>query len=130
MSFEIKKEEWPKFLDTLGKRRYEWMTRIEVLNSEIGDQVLSDGLSLNGITVERSGDRTSIDISVGENAGSHQTHHVINPTRIAFLAAADNHGDVVDIEEDDGTKTLITFIEPMGIITGYFSEFDVVAATC
>ena len=126
MNFEIKKEEWAKFLAALGKRRYEWKTRIEVLNSEIGDQVLTDGLPLNGITVETKSDRTSIDISVGENTGSHQTHNIINPTRIAFLAAAGNHGDVVDIEEDDGTKTLITFIEPMGIVVG-FAEVKMVA---
>lgn len=129
MNFEIKKEEWPNFLDALGKRRFEWKTRIEVLNSEIGDQVLTDGLPLNGITVETKGDRTSIDISVGENTASHQTHSIINPTRVAFLKAADNHGDVVDIEEDDGTKTLIAFIEPMGIIIGY-TEVDMVASTC
>ncbi|MGB7210569.1 MAG: DUF5335 family protein [Pyrinomonadaceae bacterium] len=127
MNFEIKKEEWPKFLDALGKRRYEWKTKIEVLNSEIGDQILTVGLPLNGITVETKGDQTSIDISVGENTASHQTHNIINPTRIAFLGAADNHGDVVDIEEKDGTKTLITFIAPMGIIVGY-TEVEMVAA--
>ena len=127
MNFEIKKEEWPKFLDALGKRRYEWKTKIEVLNSEIGDQILTVGLPLNGITVETKGDRTSIDISVGENTASHQTHNIINPTRIAFLGAADSHGDVVDIEEEDGTKTLITFIAPMGIIVGY-TEVEMVAA--
>lgn len=129
MNFEIKREEWAKFLDALGKRRFEWKTKIEVLNSEIGDQVLTDGLPLNGITVETKGDRTSIDISVGENTASHQTHNIINPKRIAFLGATDNNGDVVDIEEDDGTKTLITFIEPMGIIVGY-TEVEMVAATC
>ena len=126
MNFEIKRENWADFFDSLGKRRYEWTTKIEVLKSEIGDQVLTDGLPLNGITVETVGDHTSIDISVGEGTGSHQTHNINNPTRVAFLAAADNHGDVIDIEEEDGTKTLITFIEPMGIIIGY-SEVDMVA---
>lgn len=124
MNFEIKKENWAEFFDTLSKRRYEWKTKIEVLASEIGDQILTDGLPFNGITVETNGDRTTIDVSVGENTESHQTHNIINPVRVAFLAAADNHGDVIDIEEDDGTKTLITFIEPMGIIVG-FTEISV-----
>lgn len=126
MNFEIKREEWAKFFDALGKRRYEWKTKIEVLNSEIGDQVLTDGLPLNGITVETKHELTSIDISVGDT-GDHQTHNIKNPTRVAFLASGDNHDDVVDIEEDDGTKTLITFIEPMGIIVGY-TEVDRVAS--
>jgi hypothetical protein len=128
MNLEIKEEEWADFFDTLGKRRYEWTTKIEVLGKEMGDQVLTDGLPLNGITVETKGDFTSIDISVGENTESHQTHNIKNPSRVAFLAAADNHGDVIDIEEEDGTKTLITLIEPMSILIGYM-EANIMATT-
>jgi hypothetical protein len=119
MNFEIVKEDWALFFESLGKRRFEWITKVEVLNSEMGDQMLTDGLPLNGITVETRGDRISIDISVGENTDAHQTHNILNPVRVAFLAADNEHGDVIDIEEEDGTKTLITFIEPMGIIAGY-----------
>ena len=127
MNFEIKKEQWTGFFVALGKRRYEWKTKIEVLNSEIGDQILTDGMPLNGITVEARGNNIAIDISVGDNTEFHLTHNILNPTRVAFLEAADNQGDVVDIEEDDGTKTLITFIEPIGIIIG-FTEIKMVAA--
>ena len=127
MNYEIKRENWADFFKSLSKRRYEWKTRIEVLNPEMGDQTLTEGLPLNGVTVETYGDRTSIDISVGENTDAHQTHNVHNPSRVAFLAAADNHGDVIDIEEEDGTKTLITFIEPMGLLIGYL-EIDIAAA--
>ena len=122
MDFEIKKENWIDFFESLSKRRFEWKTRIEVLSPNMGDQVLSEGLRLNGITVEQIDDRISIDISVGENTDAHQTHNIQNPTRVAFLAAADNHGDVIDIEEPDGTKTLITFVEPMGILIGFIEE--------
>lgn len=119
MNFEIKKEDWANFFESLSKRRYEWITKVEVLNSEMGDQVLTDGLPLNGVTLETNGERISIDISVGENTDAHQTHNILNPVRVAFLAAEANHGDVIDIEEADGTKTLITFIEPMGVLVGY-----------
>lgn len=127
MNYEIKKENWRGFFESLSKRRFEWKTRVEVLKSEMGDQVLTEGLPLNGITLEARGDRTFIDISVGEDTKFHQTHNILNPTRVAFHAAADNHGDVIDIEEVDGTKTLITLIEPMGIIVGYV-ETEVIAA--
>ena len=119
MNFEIVKDDWALFFESLGKRRYEWTTKVEVLKSEMGDQVLTEGLPLNGMTVEKRGDRISIDISVGENTEAHQTHNIENPVRVAFLPAETNHGDVLDIEEEDGTKTLITFIEPMGILVGY-----------
>jgi hypothetical protein len=126
MNFEINKEDWAMFFDSLSKRRYEWITRIEVINGEIGDQVLSDGMPMNGVTVERRGDRTNIDISVGME--DHQTHNILNPTRVSFLAADDAHGDIVDIEEEDGTKTLITFIEPMGVLVGIREESIIAVA--
>lgn len=122
MHFELKKEDWGRFFDNLSKRRYEWKTEIEVLSPEIGDQILSNGLPFNGITVEAIGEGITIDISVGENTEHHQTHNIQVPSRVAFLAAEANHGDVVDIEEASGTKTLIRFIEPMGIAVG-FTEF-------
>lgn len=127
MNAEIKKEDWVKFLESLSGRRFEWKTKIEVLSTEFGDQILSDDLPLNGITIETRGDSSAIDISVGENTEAHQTHRIENPSRIAFLAADSSHGDIIDIEQKDGTKTLITLIEPMGIMVG-FAEFNMVTA--
>ena len=96
------------------------------MNTDIGDQVLTEGLPLNGITVETAGDRTSIDLSVGENTDSHQTH-TINDSSKVIVASDENQGDVIDIEEADGTKTLITFIEPMSIWIEYI-EVDIATA--
>ncbi len=127
MNVELKKEDWGRFFNNLSKRRYEWMTKVEILNPEIGDQTMSNGLPLNGITVETHGDRISIDISVGETKGNHQTHNIVNPTRVAFLPGDGVHDDVVDIEEEDGTKTLIRFTEPMDILFG-FAEYEVQTA--
>lgn len=123
MKSELKKEDWGRFFDTLSKRRFEWRTEIEVVGENVGDQTLSEGLPLNGITVETIDGRTSVDISVGASTGHHQTHNISNPVRVAFLAGDNFSGDVVDIEEADGTKTLIRFIEPMGLLVG-FAEYE------
>ncbi len=40
------------FFDDLSKRRFEWQTKIEVIKESIGDQILAEGLALNGITLE------------------------------------------------------------------------------
>jgi hypothetical protein len=127
MNTEIKKEDWGKFFDHLSKRRFEWVTEIEVLDPEMGDQTLSNGLPLNGITVESIGDNTSIEISVGETVGHHQSHTIRNPTRVAFLEADAGNCDVVDIEEATGSKTLIRLIEPMGVLIG-FSTYEMAVA--
>lgn len=127
MNFEIQKDKWSKFFDSLSKRRFEWKTEVEVLNSRIGDQTLSISLPLNGVTVENIGEGVTIDISVGDPTGSHQTHNIKDPTRIAFLLAEASRGDVVAIEEADGTKTLIRFVEPARLLLG-FTEIEIVAA--
>ncbi|MEQ1606280.1 MAG: DUF5335 family protein [Pyrinomonadaceae bacterium] len=127
MSYEIKQDEWKKFFDTLSKRRYEWKTEIEILSPNLGDQTLNAALPFNGITLEGEGTQMSLDVSVGENTEMHQTHIIVNPTRVAFLASVDNRGDVVNIEEADGTKTLIRFVEPIDLLVG-FTRIDVVAA--
>lgn len=126
MNTEIQINKWSEFFETLSKRRFEWKTSVEVLGPDLGDQMLSDGLPFNGITMEKR-EIPAISISVGENPDAHQTHRISEPTKVAFLEADNSHGDIVEIEEKNGTKTLITFIEPRGILIG-FAEFEGVAA--
>jgi hypothetical protein len=128
MNYEIKKDEWKSFLVDLSRRRYEWKTNAEVLTPDLGDQVLSDGLPFNGITLEHGDDGDTIVISFGENTDVHQTHCIGDPTRIAFLEA-ENGDEVLDIEEADGTKTLIRFIEPMGMLVGRLCDVSTMVVT-
>jgi hypothetical protein len=127
MNIEIKKEYWREFFESLSKRRFEWKTKIEVLNIETGDQILSAGLQLNGITVEQNGETTILDISVGAHTDQHQTHNIKKPAKITFVPAQGHHGDLINVEESNGTYTLITFIEPIGLLAGFF-EMSVAAA--
>ena len=127
MNYEIKKEDWANFFNDLSKRRYEWKTNVEVLSPEMGDQILTDGLPFNGVTLEEEDGEQTIVISVGENTENHQAHSIKSPVRVAFLATPTNRDEVLDIEETNGTKTLIRFVEPMGVITGYFAEMDMIA---
>ncbi len=128
MKSEINRTEWTSFFDALSKRRFEWLTKVEVLKGDIGDQVLTEGLPLNGITVEKRGDNITIDLSVGENTDSFFTHLIKDPLTVEFVAAFGSHGDIINIEEQDGTKTLIQFIEPMGIVVGY-TETEYISVT-
>ena len=117
MNYEIKKSEWKSFLVDLSQRRYEWKTTAEVLTPDFGDELLCEGLPFSGITLEQAVDGDTLVISFGEYSDSHLTHCIGNPTRLAFLEAA-NGGEVLDIEEADGTKTLVRFIEPMRMSIG------------
>lgn len=127
MTLEIPEKEWNRFFDDLSRRRFEWRSKIEVISDSIGSQILSEDLPLVGITVEEKNGAKVIEIAVGEETAQHQTHNIDNPSKIAFLSDEDNIGGIVEIEEDDGTKTLIHIIEPMPLIFGY-TEFEVVSA--
>jgi len=123
MTLYLPKERWAQFFNDLSKRRFGWTTKIEVMNDSIGDQILSEHLALNGITVEQNGDESTIEISVGEDT-THQSHSIVNPTKVAFLDDDENIGSIVEIEEENGTKTLVHIISPMPVIVSY-SEYEI-----
>jgi hypothetical protein len=120
MTINLPKEKWLQFFDDLNKRRFGWSTKIEVMNDSIGDQVLSEGLPFNGIVLNNN----TIQIAVGNEAKQHQTHNISNPTKVAFLYENEKGGGIVEIEEENGTKTLIHILEPMSVIISY-SEYEI-----
>lgn len=126
MTFEIPETSWNQFFTDVSKRRFGWETKIEVLDESIGDQILSDGLTLNGITFEEKAGKREIEISVGKTAEQHQTHTISNPTKTTYLGEHRHLGGVIAIEEENGVKTLISLITPMPVYVDYFSreEFD------
>lgn len=128
MTSEVPKKDWKMFLDDLTKRRFDWQTKIEVFNEDIGSQVLDEGLPLGGITCEQDGDDTVIEIFVGSDDDHHQAHNIKNPTKIAYLGEDDKPSGVVEIEEMDGTKTLVHIIQPMPIVIKYVETRESSAA--
>ena len=123
MTLDIPKEKWAQFFSDLSKRRFGWTTKIEVMNDAIGDQVLSENLPLNGITAEQTDDEITIEIAVGVNT-THQSHTIVNPGKVGFLGVDERAGGFIEIEEANGTKTLVHIIEPMPIMVSY-TEYEV-----
>ena len=119
MTIEIPKEKWAQFFNDFSKRRFGWETKIEVLQESLGDQILSEGLPLNGVIFEEKSGRSEIEISIGENTEQHQTHNISNPTKVSYLSENEFRGGVVEIEEENYTKTLIRLINPMPVAVGY-----------
>ncbi len=119
MNYAIDDKEWPRFFEELSRYRYGWKTAIEILNSDVGGQVLTEGLALNGVTAAKANGKPGIEISIGLSAEAHQTHTLRQPVRVSLFAGTEAHRDVVSIEELDGTQTLIRFIEPRGLLLAF-----------
>ncbi len=128
MTIEIPKDKWAHFFDDLSKRRFGWETKIEVLNESVGDQVLNEGLSLNGFTFEEKSGRHEIEIAVGETTEQHQTHIISNPKKVAYWNEGRFLGGVIEIEDEENTKTLVSILNPMPIYLGY-ADYEIVMAS-
>jgi hypothetical protein len=129
MTIEIPQEKWSEFFNDLSRRRLGWTTRVEVLNEDAGDQILSDGLPLNGVTFEEKAGRREIELSIGETADRHQTHVIANPLKVEFLRNGDFEGGVLEIEEESGTRTLVSLLNPMPVFVGYENYAIVMASS-
>lgn len=128
MTKKIPADKWRKFFDEASKRRFDWLVDVEIINEEIGDQILDRGLPLVGITADDRRENVVIEIAVGEKTGQHQTHSIINPQEVAYLSNKDDAGGTVEILENDGTKTLIHFLRPMPLALDYTKEKKIAAA--
>jgi hypothetical protein len=121
MTLNIPRDEWHNFFDDLTKRRFEWKTSLEVINREIGNQMLNEGLPLEGITAETENGAIVVEILFGNDPEQHQTHNIFDPVQVAFLPNEKDAGGILEIEEKDGTKTLMRILEPMPVESGYGS---------
>ncbi|MBX7172176.1 MAG: DUF5335 domain-containing protein [Pyrinomonadaceae bacterium] len=128
MTIDIPKEKWIDFFNDLSKRRFGWETKVEILNKEVGDQILVNGLPLNGIIFEEKSGKPQIEISVGENIDQHQTHNLMIPNKVGYLDEGNFLGGVVEIEDEKGTQILIKLLNPMPIYLGY-TDYQIVMAS-
>lgn len=112
MTNEIHINQWKQFFDEESRSKLDWLTKVEVLSPENGDQILSEGLPLGGLTYEEKDNSPRIEIIVGKNTAHHQTHNIPAPTKVYFRRADENSAGTIEIEEADGTKTLVYLTEP------------------
>lgn len=109
---EIPRERWADYLNALSNREKDHPVSIRVEGREIGDQMMSQGLPLVGISVEEKGsEKDAIEVTVGYKGQgmANMTHMIQAPTHI-YVEERDN-GDVACLDIEDGTqvKTLIFF---------------------
>ncbi len=112
MTITIPKYNWAVFLNDLSNRRQAWDIRIEILNEELGDQILESDLPLVGFSCERRRGKYTVEITVGHDKNDHFTHTVVDPAKLRYLAAHGDIAGVLEFEELNGTKTLVHLSRP------------------
>lgn len=126
MTTVIHEENWKDFFDELSREKLDWETSVQVLSEETGAQFLSTGLPLVGLTFDEKDGESKIEIIVGRSAENHQTHNIFNPKFAAFEVLESKEEFVLDIENADGTKTLVKFTQPLPAVAAR-SEHEIVS---
>ena len=124
MTNRIPKTEWKQFFDKLSRRKSGWETTVEILSREDGAQILADRLPLAGITAEDVFGEIRIEVMIGDSP-VHQTHTISQPERVYFHRQEMNSSNLIEIEDEQGTKTLVQIIQPFPVQVAYVDQrFD------
>jgi hypothetical protein len=108
-SKEIPREQWISFLDDFSKRHAGWVVTMEVLGSDLGDQEESAVLPLVGISADVKDGENRIEVMVGGRPDANLTHIIDGAKRVLLTQSEAEQHDAVEIESDDGTRTLLHF---------------------
>jgi hypothetical protein len=105
---QVPRAEWFNFFRGFSRRHADSLTTVRVLSPRLGCQVQARDLPFEGIVADQSG-RGPISIHVGDQPGRHIEHEVEHPIQVWVELTDDNVEEAVDIESEDGTKTLVIF---------------------
>ena len=114
MQGQIRTDDWQNYLNDFSRRNAGRTARLEVLSENLGvqgDDV--ERLPLQGITLDkRSGLTSSLDIMLGGGRAAdmrHITHTIPRVRRIVAKFGPDAREDALEIESEDGARTLLIF---------------------
>ena len=105
---QIPRAEWSKFFQGFSQRHEDSPVTVRVLSYRLGSQVEAWDLPLEGVVASPEGD-DPISIHVGGTPQRHLEHEVQNPKLVWVELADDGAEEALDIESEDGTKTLVLF---------------------
>ena len=106
---EIPRDSWAAFFEGLAEHHTGWLATIEVMREELGDQLLIEGKPLQGISFEARGSESGdILIAAGDSPAARVLHHVDRPQKVLVADVKPGVQKAIEIESDDGTRTLIS----------------------
>ena len=111
-SHEIPSEQWVPFLDDLSKRHQGEQVTVELIGREIGDQQAARDQSLLGITVDPPSGAFKIDVIMGDRTGINMSHEIAHPIHVRLAQSDDGRDAALEIESDNGPRTLVRFMPP------------------
>jgi hypothetical protein len=112
---EIARVDWLAALEGLSQRLRGCATTIEIVGSDIGDQIEVEGAALQGLSFDPVGSEAgSILVELGDTPDDYMVHHVHRPrtVRVAELTQGETS---IQIETESGETTLISLRPRTGL---------------
>jgi hypothetical protein len=104
---EIAKSEWRDFFSGFSDDHDDEPVILEVIGSDIGDQIEGQELHLRGISRAGKDEESDLAVLLESVDGRHLTHMIPKPVHVWLQRAQDSLDEVLEIESADGTKTLV-----------------------
>jgi hypothetical protein len=111
-NIELEKHQWIAFLAEFTRRNRGAHARLEVLDPDIGYQIEAIDRTFDGVSVDVKDGEKNLWITLGSSPSDHHTHGIQNVTTIRVLPPTKSAGAVVEVEAQDGTKTLLELTRP------------------
>lgn len=108
---EIRPSEWGSFFDSYTREHTGWIVKFEILNEEIGNQVVAENLPLSGINADVEDGNNKINVMVGDKPAGHVSHSITNLSK-SILVSTVSGKETLEFETNDGTKTILSLSKP------------------
>lgn len=105
---EIEQDRWIPVLDAITREYRGTHARLEVLGPDVGYQVETENRPFDGIASDNKDGERVVWIQFGNT--DHGIHGV---TAIRMVSRVGDGGPVVEIEDEDGVKTILTLGSPV-----------------
>ena len=111
-TIELEKNQWIAFLAEFTRQNRGAHASLEVLDPDIGYQIEAKDRTFDGVSVDVKDGEKNLWITLASTPADHHTHGIHNVTAIRVLPPTTSAGAVVEVEAQNGTKTLLELTRP------------------
>jgi len=109
---KIARDQWNAFLAEFTRENRGAHARLDVIGADVGYQVETDDRPFDGVAADIKDRERIVWISFGSTPTDHLTHGVHDATAIWVLQPTGDAGPVLEIEAEDGTRTVLELSKP------------------
>jgi len=103
----IEPRRWNAFFAEFTTENRGAHAEIELLGGEVGHGIETEDRPFSGIAADVKDGARNVWITFASAPENHMTHGIQNVTAVRYLPGDAERGPVIEIQADDGTKTLL-----------------------